>query len=299
MQIYTSNGRIRMKDGKIGIGSDCCSLTCDSYGGGGGGGGCNDDIMGICCVPGTGGTCGEATQCGCNDAGGTWRFAEVDGREVSPGVIDKCSPGGVEGFLDENGNAYTVCACDPAENVTIVWRDLQPHPDFDRVSNPPLVACNRCRSFPDISEFEELVVTGGINLQPGTGNRGLILCGDQDCYDPNRDPIWIWGDPDGPDPSLLPGDSDVRSLDCNILPNSKVPPCRDLDGDEVDDYGTGDPNGMDNNPCFASGADCGCSNPYNVGYASGVWSNANSWISCDGYGYGGDCCGVPGCPDCP
>lgn len=300
MQIYTKNGRIITYQGKIGVGPACCDLNCDGYGSSGGGSTCNDDISGVCCVPGTGGTCGEATQCGCDAAGGQWRFAEVDGYQVSPGVVSKCGPAGVEGFLDENGNAYTVCSCDPAQDITVVWRDLQPHPDFDSASNPPMVACNKCRSFSDIGEFEELVTTNGINLQPGTGNRGLILCGNQDCYNVNRDPPWIWGDPDGPEPSLLPGTSDVYGLDCTTyLSNSQIPACRDLDDDDVDDYGTGDPNAPDNNPCFASGANCDCNSPFNVGYASGVWSNSNTWDPCNGYGYGGaNCCGKPGCKSC-
>lgn len=297
MQIYTSNGRIIMKDGKIGIGPDCCSLTCDAYGSSGGGSGCNDDIMGICCVPGTGGTCGEATQCDCDAAGGTWRFAEVDGREVAPGVIDKCSPSGMGGFLDENGNAYTVCACDVASNITVVWRDIQAHPDYNPASGdpPPMVACNRCRSFVDIGEFEELAVTNGLFVLSGTGDRGLVLCGEHDCYDNTRDPLWIWGDPAGPDPSLMPGTSDIYGRNCtSLLPDSAIPACRDLDDDGVDDNGTGDP--ATPNPCYdqtdPAYSSCDCSSPYYVGFASGVWSNSTTWDPCVAYGYDGlnPCC---------
>lgn len=295
-----------MFEGKIGSHEDCCALTCDNYGGqGGGGGGCNDDISGICCVPGTGGTCGEATQCGCDAAGGTWRFYEVDGLEVAPGLYSKCSPEGMSGFIDETGAAYTVCSCDVGQPVTVVWRDIQAHPDFNPNSGdpPPMTACNRCRTFVGIGDFEEAIVTNSAYVLPGNTTRGLVLCGEQECFDRDRDPVWIWGDPDGPDPSLMPGDSDIYSRDCTILPNSKIPACFDLDGDAADDAGTGDPN--ISNPCNDVGdplfSSCDCNSPYYVGFQSGVWSNSTTWCPCSAYGYDGTspCCSNPDpCANC-
>lgn len=314
MQIYTNNGRIMMKDGKIGVSPTCCSLTCDSYGSGsgGGGGGCNGDVQGVCCVPGTGGTCGEATQCDCDDAGGTWRFAEVDGEEIIPpgGIYNKCVPKGMAGFVKQTGGAYTVCACDPNETVTVVWRTKQPHPDFDpEVSDEdvPEVACNSCRSFSNIGEFEEYInIFARKPLLPvGPGKAaGVVICGEEKCFDKTRDPPWVWGDPDGPDPSIMPGDSGIVAHNCvDTIPDSKILACRDLDDDGVDDNGTGDPSVS--NPCYdqtdPAYSSCVCGSAFYIGFGSGVWTTGTTWNPCSDYGYNGfeGCCGTPGCPPCP
>lgn len=300
-----------MKDGKIGVGPNCCSLNCDGYGGGGGNA-CNDDIEGVCCVPGVGGTCGESTQCGCDAAGGTWRFAEVDGQEVAPGVFNKCEPANMGNFDfggDGNGPGvfppadYNVCDCEAGSNLTIVWRDLQLHPDYSRTQGDtlPQVACNMCKSFVSIGDAEEFFA----DKPYAQSHVGVIFCGEHDCYTQTQDPAepaWLWSDP-----LIMPGDSDIYSRNCTKIPNYKIPGCLDLDGDGYEEGGTGAAQGDDSNtnPCLdpnnPSYPYCTCNASFYVGFQSGVWSNSTTWCPCSAYGYDGTspCCSNPDpCDNC-